>query len=392
MIDLKIGVVTTTRAEYGVLKALIKNINDDPETELNLIVTGTHLMKEYGNTIQYIEEDGFPIKKKIYVDINTENSTAISKTMGRYFEAFSGVFEELALDFLVVIGDRYELIPICYCAANARTPIAHISGGEVTEGAIDDSVRHSVTKLSYIHFPACETYRERIIQLGEDPQRVFNVGDPGVENVIKGTFLTEKELREKLKLTAQPYFAVIFHPVTLDEISPEIQVDELLSAISRFKDIQFVIMKSNADVGGGEINKKLEEFVIENKNCSLFSSLKIEEFLSLQKYSMGLLGNSSSGIIETPCFGIPTINIGDRQRGRLFADSIISCPIDADKISDAITLALSEDFRQKAKNAKNPYGFGDTSAQILEHIKQTIKSNNVDLKKKFFDITKGNAK
>lgn len=385
---MKIGIVTTTRAEYGLLKVLIKNIYDDPETELNLIVTGTHLIEDYGNTVKYIEEDGFPIKKKIYVDIHTENSVEISKTMGRYFEAFSGVFEELELDFLVVLGDRYELIPICYCAANAKIPIAHISGGEVTEGAIDDAVRHCITKLSYIHFPACETYRKRIIQLGEDPQRVFNVGDPGVENVRKGSFLSEIEIRQKLGLDPKPYFAVIFHPVTLDKISPEIQVDELLKAIARFKKFQFVIMKSNADAGGEKINQKLEKFVLENDNCVLFSSLKIDEFLSLQKHSLGLLGNSSSGIIETPCFGIPTINIGDRQRGRLFADSIISCPIDAEKIVDAINLALSDDFCQKAKNTKNPYGFGDTSAQILSHIKQTIKEGKIDLKKKFFDINR----
>ena len=180
---MKIGVVTATRAEYGLLKPLIKKIDEDPETELNLIVTGTHLMEEFGNTIKYIEEDGIPIIKKIYVQICTDSSISISQTMGRYFMAFSGVFEKLHLDFLIVLGDRYELIPICYCATNAKIPIAHISGGEVTEGAIDDAVRHCVTKLSYLHFPACETYRRRIIQLGESPERVFNVGDPGVENV-----------------------------------------------------------------------------------------------------------------------------------------------------------------------------------------------------------------
>lgn len=383
---MKIGVVTTTRSEYGLLKRLIGEINNDKDIELCLIVSGTHLLEEYGMTVKYIEEDGFPISIRVPIDIDTSSAAAISKTMGRYFFAFSEVFEENKIDFLVVLGDRYELIPICYCAANAHIPIAHISGGEITEGAIDDAIRHSVTKLSYLHFPACETYRKRIIQLGEDPRRVLNVGDPGVENVIKGTFLSETELREKLNLKPQPYFAVIFHPVTLDKISPEKQVDELLNAIARFKDVQFVIMKSNADVGGCKINQKLEKFVFENNNCVLFSSLKIEEFLSLQKYSLGLLGNSSSGIVETPCFGIPTINIGDRQRGRLFADSIISCPIDTNKIVDAIMIATSEDFRNKARNAENPYGFGDTSAQILGHIKQTIKEGKIDLKKKFFDM------
>lgn len=383
---MKIGVVTTTRAEYGLLKSLVRNIECDPETELNLIVTGTHLMKEYGDTVKFIEEDGLPIKKKVYVDINTRDSATISKTMGCYFNAFSGVFEELNLDFLVVLGDRYELIPICFCAANAKIPIAHISGGEITEGAIDDVVRHCVTKLSYLHFPACDIYRNRIIQLGENPQRVFNVGDPGVENIKKLPLLSEKEIREKLHLDVKPYFAVIFHPVTLDEMSPEEQIDELLAALEKFEGVQFVIMKANADFGGQQINIKLNEFVKNNENCTLFSSLKIEEFLSLQKHSLGLIGNSSSGIVETPCFGIPTINIGDRQRGRLYASSVISCPVCAEEIIKAINKALSMDFREKARQTINPYGSGDTSKEILKHIKRIVNEGNIDLKKKFYDI------
>ena len=290
------------------------------------------------------------------------------------------------MDFLIVVGDRYELIPICYCAANYKIPIAHISGGEVTEGAIDDAVRHCVTKLSYLHFPACETYRNRIIQLGEDPDRVFNVGDPGVENIRKIKFLSEPEVRKKFNLNSSPYFVVIFHPVTLDEMDPVVQVEALLNAMRCFENIQFVILKSNADVGGQRINDKIEEYTKENSNCKLFSSLKIEEFLSLQKYSLGLLGNSSSGIIETPCFGIPTINIGDRQRGRLYADSIVSCPVDTNEIIKAISMTMSENFRERAKNAVNPYGYGETSDAILFYIKKFIKEKNIDLKKSFYDI------
>lgn len=384
---MKIGVVTTTRSEYGLLKRLIKKINDDKELELCLIVTGTHLLEEYGMTVKYIEEDGFPIAVKVPVEIDTSCPSAISATMGRYFLAFSEVFEKNKVDFLVVLGDRYEMIPICYCAANAHIPIAHISGGEITEGAIDDTVRHSLTKLSYLHFPACETYRNRIIQLGEAPERVFNVGDPGVENIKKMPLMSEESLRKKFDLGQMPYFVVIFHPITLDKMKPQDQIKELLASIEAFDGVHFLIVKSNSDMGGQEINDCLNDFVESHSNCSIFSSLKIEEFLSLQKFSMGLIGNSSSGIVETPCFGIPTVNIGDRQRGRLCAESIISCGVDKNEIINAIRLAMTEDFKEKAKNATNPYGYGETSSEIIKYIKEFIKENKVDLKKGFYDIT-----
>ena len=383
---MKIGIVTATRAEYGLLKPLISKVNDDKDCELVLIVTGTHLLKEYGYTIKYIEDDGFPIAEKVYLNIDTSSATGISKTMGRYFEAFSNLFQKFELDFLVVLGDRYELIPICYCAANAKVPIAHISGGEITEGAIDDTIRHCLTKLSFLHFPACDTYRNRIIQLGENPNRVFNVGDPGIENIKTIHLLSEKDIRSKIGLIQEgQYFIVIFHSVTLDEMSPEQQVQILLRAIDKFPNINFVILKSNADVGGHAINKILERYVYNHKNCILVSSLRIEEYLSLQKYSLGLIGNSSSGIVETPCFGIPTINIGDRQKGRLFADSIIDCNISEYEIEESINLAISKEHREKAKKTINPYGSGDTSTEILNIIKGTIEKG-FDLKKKFYDL------
>lgn len=382
---MKIGVVTTTRSEYGLLKRIIGKINNDSELELCLIVTGTHLSEEYGMTVKYIEEDGFPISVKVPVEIETSTASAISATMGRYFLAFSDVFQKNKLDFLIVLGDRYEMIPICYCAANAHIPIAHISGGEVTEGAIDDAVRHGITKLSYLHFPACETYRRRIIQLGEDPARVFNVGDPGVENIKKMQPMAQEAVRERFGLGQSPYFVVIFHPITLDGMEPQEQVKKLLRAIEAFDDIHFVILKANSDMGGQEINDTLTEFVNCHKNCSLFASLKIEEFLSLQKYSLGLIGNSSSGIVETPCFGIPTINIGDRQKGRLCADSIISCGVDENEIVQSIREAMTESFKEKAKNTVNPYGDGETSSAIVERIKKC--GNKIELKKGFYDIT-----
>lgn len=384
---IKIGVVTATRAEYGLLKPLMKKIEQDSECKLVLFVTGTHLIPEYGSTINYIKEDGFQNLKKIYVDIRTENSKEVSLTMGRYFKEFATVFEENKIDILVVLGDRYELIPICFCAVNAKIPIAHISGGEVTAGAIDDAIRHSVTKLSYLHFPACETYRKRIIQLGENPERVFNVGDPGVENIYSNDFIEENEIREKLNIPQnKDYFIVIFHPTTLEEISPIKQVEEVIKAIEKFEDIFFIVMKSNADLGGQEINERLFRYVKEKNNVVLFSSLKTNEYLSLQKYSCGMIGNSSSGIVETPCFGLPTINIGDRQKGRLMADSIINVSIEAKQIESAIKESRKSAFKIKAKKTINPYGKGETSSSILKIIKEHIKSRNIDIKKVFYDL------
>lgn len=384
---IKIGVVTATRAEYGLLRPLMKKIEKDPECELILFVTGTHLIPEYGSTVNYIKEDGFQNFKEVYVNIKTENPKEISLTMGRYFKEFATVFEENKIDILIVLGDRYELIPICFCAVNAKIPIAHISGGEVTAGAIDDAIRHSVTKLSYLHFPACETYKKRIIQLGENPERVFNVGDPGVENIYSNDFIEENEIREKLNIPQnKDYFIVIFHPTTLEEISPIKQVEEVIKAIEKFEDIFFVVMKSNADLGGREINERLFRYVKEKNNVVLFSSLKPNEYLSLQKYSCGMIGNSSSGIVETPCFGLPTINIGDRQKGRLMADSIINVSIEAKQIESAIKESRKSAFKIKAKKTINPYGKGETSSSILKIIKEHIKSRNIDIKKVFYDL------
>jgi len=383
---MRIGVVTTTRAEYGLLTPLMKRIVADEETELVLIVTGTHLLEEYGKTVKYIEQDGFVIDLKVPVVIETNSPEAISRTMGNYFMGFAGVFENLKLDYVVVLGDRYEMIPICFCATNARIPIAHISGGEITAGAIDDMVRHCVTKMSHLHFPACETYRKRIIQLGENPATVFNVGDLGVENIKKMNFMNKEELEERFGFAnGSSYFMVVFHPITLDERTPEDQIHELLSAIENIDNVNFLIMKANADLGGGLINRCLEQFVEKYTNCKLFSSLRYEEFLSLQRFSIGLIGNSSSGIVETPCLGIPTINIGDRQKGRLMAESIISCRVDRNEIKDAIDLAMTEDFRERARRAVNPYGTGETSLEILRHIKNAIK-NNDSFQKMFYDI------
>lgn len=383
----KICVVTSTRAEYGLLKNTIGAIHNDKDLELMLVVTGTHLMQKYGHTIDEILEDGFPITEKVEVDFSSKTPKDISIIMGRLSIEFAKLFSDNRPDLLIVLGDRYELIPICSCAMNEMIPIAHISGGEVTQGAIDDCVRHCVTKMSYLHFPGCEEYRQRIIQLGENPKRVFNFGDVGVENIYIQEYMTKAELEESIGFKLdKPYFSVTFHPVTLDSNTAEEQIIEVLNALKYFSDYKFVISKANADIGGERINAIIDKFAEQNGNCAAFGSLGIKRYLALLKYSDGIIGNSSSGIVEAPCFHIPTINIGDRQAGRLRADSIIDCMTKTDDIINAIKKSRTESFRNIVSNAVNPYGQGETAKDIINVIKDYLLNNKIDLKKEFYDF------
>lgn len=383
----RIGVVTATRAEYGLLKNILLKINADKELELKLFVTGSHLLQEYGYTINEIERDGFVVNEKIDILMKADTSSGICKSMGMASILFGDAFERNPVDLLVVLGDRYELLPICQTAMCERIPIAHISGGEATEGLIDEAVRHCITKMSYLHFPACEEYRKRIIQLGEQPDRVFNFGDVGVENIKTTNFLELKQLEESLDVSlGGKYFSVTFHPVTLEDCSAEKQINELLCAIERFPQYKFIITKSNADAGNQIVNKKIDEFSINHSNCKVFESLGMIRYLSLLKYSCGIIGNSSSGIVEAPIFKIPTINIGDRQKGRLKAKSIIDCQPQKEEIVAAIDKATSEHFVYNNCDGSSPYGGGNTAERIVETIKRFLCDNKIDLKKKFYDV------
>lgn len=383
----RICVVTATRAEYGLLRRTIQQILADDELELVLAVTGTHLSKAYGYTVEEIEKDGFPIAERL--EILEENTTEadICKTMGKAAVLFGEMYERQRPDMIIVEGDRYELLPICSSAMVFGIPIAHISGGEVTEGVIDDAVRHCITKMSYLHFPGCEEYRRRIIQLGEEPDRVFNYGDVGVENVRKMEYLSKAELEQSMDISLEkPYASVTFHPVTLEKDTAEQQTKELVSVLEKYSDINFIVTMANADLQGQAINKIFQESAERCKNIFCYSSLGIQRYLSLIKYAEFVIGNSSSGIVEVPCFGIPTINIGDRQKGRLRADSIIDCEPEADDIQKSIEKALSPEFRELAGKAKNPYGDGDTSKYIVSTIKGFLDAENINLKKKFYDM------
>jgi GDP/UDP-N,N'-diacetylbacillosamine 2-epimerase (hydrolysing) len=382
-----ISLLTATRAEYGLLKPLIDRLNREDEFDVRVVVTGAHLSPEFDLTFREIEKDGIVVDEKIEMLLSADTTTSISKSMGLAMISFADYFERTKPDLLVVLGDRYETLAVCTVAMNQRIPVAHLYGGETTEGAIDESIRHAITKMSYLHFTSTSAYKQRVIQLGEHPERVFNVGALGVENIVTQQLLTKDELELSLgfKLT-RPYALVTFHPVTLENNQSQEQFQELLRVVSNHKDIDFIFTKANADANGRIINKMIDSFVSENRNAVAYTSLGMIRYLSAMKYCSFVIGNSSSGLLETPSFKIPTINIGDRQKGRIQAESIINCEPNKFSMESAINRALSQEFIQLANNVNNPYGDGQTSKKVVDVIKEFILNNKINLKKKFFDL------
>jgi GDP/UDP-N,N'-diacetylbacillosamine 2-epimerase (hydrolysing) len=381
-----ISVLTATRAEYGLLKPLIKRLNQIAEFDVRVVVTGAHLSPEFGMTYQEIERDGIKIDEKLEILLSADTPAAISKSMGLAMISFADYFQRLNPDMLIVLGDRYETLAVAAVAMNQRIPIAHLHGGETTEGAIDESVRHAITKMSYLHFTSTEEYRKRVIQLGEAPDRVFSVGAIGIENILSEELLSKSELEEALKFRLDKSYAMItFHPVTLEDNESKEQVKALLDVCESYKNMKFIFTKANADASGRIINQMIDDFVEKNDHAIAYTSLGMRRYLSALKYCSIVIGNSSSGLIEAPSFGIPTINIGDRQKGRIQAESVINCqPINED-IEKAMKLALSDTFKNKAQNTINPYGDGNTSAKVVEVLKDFILNDKINLKKKFFD-------
>ncbi len=393
----RICVVTATRAEYGLLKGIIKSLSAIPGYAVNVAVTGTHLSPDFGMTYREIENDGIPIDRKISILADGDTPSAVSKTMGQAMMQFADYFEESKPDMLLVLGDRYETLAICIAAMNQRIPIAHLYGGETTEGAIDEVIRHAITKLSFLHFTSTESYRRRVIQLGEAPKRVFCVGAMGVENIMHQKLMTKAELQQNLKKECPgfeldgDYCVVTFHPVTLENGSEKKQMEELLAAIRRTKDCKFLITKANADAGGKMINAMLDEFFLQEGReqpgkLFLTESLGMVRYLSALKYSVMVIGNSSSGLVEAPSFHIPTINIGNRQRGRLAGDTVINCEPVCEDILCAMQKARTEDFRERCRGAVNPYGDGDTSEKIVAVIREWLEQGKIQLMKQFYDI------
>lgn len=383
----RICVLTATRADYGLLAPIIRKLIEYDDLDVRVAVTGAHLSPEFGMTVKEIESDGIPVDRKIPILLSSDTPSAISKSMGLAVIGFADYFDELQPDALLVLGDRYETLAVACAAMNARIPIFHLYGGETTEGAIDEGVRHALTKLSNVHFVANEEFRRRVIQLGEAPERVFIVGAMGPENALNMPKLSLPELEDSLGVRLGKDYAVLtFHPVTLEANSAEKQTDELIKAILHYPGITFLCTKANADAEGRVINTKLEKLAEEAENVFLFDSLGAKRYLSALSYAAFAIGNSSSGLAEVPSIGIPTVNIGDRQKGRMRGPSVIDCEPNEASICAAIGKAVSPEFRAVAEKRENPYGDGHASSHIAEIVHDQLINDRIKLKKKFFDI------
>lgn len=376
----KIAVITGARSEYGLLKSTIQKINENINLELQLIVTGTHLSKKYGYTVSEIEQDGFKISKKIVIIDEKNNNICFESS--KLLKEINEAFQNLKPDLLLILGDRYEIFMAATAAMFMNIPICHISGGEITEGAIDDKIRHSITKISNIHFPGAEEYAENIAKMGEERWRIFNVGDPGIENVKNIKLYKAKEIKEKIGFNVDENTLVVtFHPVTLEINNTEQYIDNLISALKRF-DNKIIITYPNSDEGSDIIINKIKQYEAENSNVMVFKSLGIQLYLSVIRKSGVVIGNSSSGIVEAPYFKIPVVNIGNRQKGRLMAKNIINCNYDSDEIFKSIKKALTNEYKEYAKNETvSLYGNGNTSEKIVK-ILETIDIDQKLIKKK----------
>lgn len=383
----KICIVTGSRAEYGLLYGLMKGIEINDVLELQVIVTGMHLSPEFGLTYQQIEHDGFTIDKKVEMLLSSDSELGISKSMGLGMISFADVLDELKPDLMVVLGDRFEIFAAATAATVAKVPIAHLHGGETTEGAFDESFRHSITKMSHLHFTSTEEYRNRVIQLGEQPERVFNVGAIGIDNIKRLSLLSKKDFEESIEFKlGKKNLLVTFHPVTLESSTAKEQITNLLIAIDKLNDTHIIFTKANADTDGRIINQIIDQYVSTHPQKSVaFSSLGQMRYLSALQYMDGVVGNSSSGLLEVPSFNIGTINIGDRQKGRIKAESVIDCIPTVEAISDSINYLYSDSFSRNCKLVANPYGNGGTSNRIIKVIQEFDLSNVI--KKEFYNLS-----
>lgn len=381
----KICVVTGTRAEYGLLYWLMKGIEADECLELQLIVTGMHLSPEFGLTYKEIEKE-FTIHKKIEMLLSSDTVVGISKSMGLAHISFAEAYDELKPDLVVVLGDRYEIFSAATTATIARIPLAHLHGGETTEGAYDEAMRHSITKMSQLHFVATEVYRKRVIQLGEHPHRVFNVGGLGIENIKRLDLLSKEAFEASIDFNLAPKnLLVTFHPVTLEESTAQQQFQELLNAIDELEETHIIFTKANSDSDGRVINHMIDGYVSKNSHKAIgFTSLGQLRYLSALQFVDAVVGNSSSGLLEAPSFKIGTINIGDRQKGRMKASSVIDCEPTKKSIKKALGELYSLSFQEQLKTVENPYGKGDASKDILNVIASVDLKNIV--KKTFYDL------
>lgn len=381
----KIAIVTATRAEYGLLSPVIKELRkrENDNLKVELIVAGTHLSERYGMTIDEIDDR---IDHKILIPVASESELDISENQADALVKFTRLFLAEKYCAVILLGDRYETLAIAIAAGNTRTPIFHLCGGDTTEGVLDEWIRHSITKISYLHFVTNEESRKRVVQLGEDPARVFNYGSTSIDNILTVANMSKTEALESIGLEECAYALCTYHPVTMEDSSVDEQIAQFLEAIKAFPELQFIVTKSNADQGGAKINELLDGAVESIHNMHVFTSLGVRRYLSLMKYAEFVLGNSSSGIIETPAFRVPTVNIGDRQRGRLQSESIVNCGTEAEEIIEGIRIAMSATQKGKCSKVVSPYGDGHAAERIADKAVDTVMNRRIDLKKKFYDL------
>lgn len=383
----KIVVITGSRSEYGLLKPLLEEINKSDIFKLQLVVTGSHLSSSHGTTISEIISDGYKITKKVNLMLSSDRRLDTIKSMSIALSGFADALKELSPDLVLLLGDRFEIFMAASAAMIFGKPIAHIHGGEVTNGAFDDSIRHSITKMSHIHFVSTEKYKSRVVQLGESPSKVFNVGSLGVESIHKLDLLEKSDVEDAIDFElGNTSFLVTYHPVTIDSENEEKNIIKLFKAIKKFQSGRFIFTLPNADPGHKEIAELIKDFADSSSSYKYFESLGQHLYLSCMKNVTGVIGNSSSGIIEAPSFKIGTINIGKRQSGRIFAPSIINCAMDSDQIFEAIKKITSSNFTRSIKNIENPYEQEDTSVKILDTLK-IFKNDFASLvEKEFYDL------
>lgn len=386
----KLAVITSTRAEYGLLYPLIKELMQEPSIEMQLLVSGTHLLERFGNTIAYIEADGIPVADTIpiFEEDFISDEIHVSQAIAKAVKISSEIFVRESYDGIIVLGDRYELLGFCMAATVCRIPIIHIHGGEITEGAIDDKIRHAVTKLSSIHFPSIREYADRIIQMGEDKNHVYPVGAMGIDNILSMKLLDKKALLEELQVTTElPIAAVTYHPVTGE--NPAMAVEEIRQVMEALLEtgVFSIITMPNSDVGGDIIYQEILKYVEANsQRMVLKKSLGQLRYLSLLKNADIMVGNSSSGILESASFSLPTVNIGDRQKGRMSPENVIHCVCEKENIVHSIELGMSTEFRKKLAGYVNPYGDGNAAKRIVEVLKEIDLKDEALVCKKFYDI------
>lgn len=381
----KIAVVTTTRADYSLLYPIVEKLKDDKEFDLQFVVSGTHLSHEYGYTIKDIEEDSLPIA--MYIDI-LQNCESVTEIYANTINMFANSFEKLTPDAVIVLGDRYEIMAIASVCLLKQIPLIHISGGDTTFGAIDDACRHAITKMACLHFTGNELMRKRVIQLGENPSTVFDVGEPGIENLANEKLLSLEEIDgfKNFELLPHKYALVTYHPVTLEHGDEIRQIENLFDALESFSGYKFVVTASNCDTGGKEINEYIENRIKTKNNFMFISSLGRRRFKTVMTYAAAVIGNSSSGIVEAPFVHVPTVNIGNRQEGRMKGTTIVNCGYETEEIIAAINKAFSNSFFESCKNAVSLYGDGHTSDKIIAILHQFATEHKLINKKYFFDL------